>query len=119
MPARYAYHHPEKVYGLVLMAALPGAGVDLSEAKLAVASIYGELDGLASVDEIEEPFDRLPPNSDNVLIVGGNHAQFGWYGPQTGDNPAGIGHQEQHEQVIQATFAILRRVSKQIKSVLD
>lgn len=119
MAARYANHHPEKVHGLVLMAAFPESGVDLSEAKLAVASIYGELDGLARVDEVEVSFDRLPPNSDNVLIVGGNHAQFGWYGAQIGDNSAEISHQEQHEQVIQATLAILQKASKQIKLVLD
>ena len=119
MAARYAYHHLEKVHGLVLMAAFPESGVDLSEAELAVASIYGELDGLASVDEIEVSFDLLPLDSDKVMIVGGNHAQFGWYGPQIGDNSAEISHQEQQERVIQATLAILQRASKQIKSVLD
>ncbi len=31
-------------------------------------------------------------NEDNIIfnIAGGNHAQFGWYGPQKGDGTAGI-----------------------------
>jgi hypothetical protein len=29
-----------------------------------------------------------------VSIEGGNHAQFGWYGPQEGDNPATISREE-------------------------
>ena len=42
-----------------------------------------------------------------VAIEGGNHAQFGWYGPQRGDNPASISREAQQEQIVRATLALL------------
>jgi len=42
-----------------------------------------------------------------VAIEGGNHAQFGWYGPQAGDNPATISREAQQEQIIEATVELL------------
>jgi hypothetical protein len=42
-----------------------------------------------------------------VEIVGGNHAQFGWYGDQQGDNPATISREEQQAQTVAATVALL------------
>jgi len=40
-------------------------------------------------------------------MAGGNHAQFGWYGPQPGDGTAGISRAEQQAQIIDATVAFL------------
>ncbi|MFN2217904.1 MAG: alpha/beta hydrolase, partial [Anaerolineae bacterium] len=37
----------------------------------------------------------------------GNHAQFGWYGAQSGDNPATISHEEQLQETVAATLALL------------
>ena len=119
MAARYAANHPDRVRGLVLMAAYPEDGVDLSGTDLAVSSIYAELDGLASVEDIEESLPRLPANSVNVLIGGGNHAQFGWYGPQNGDNPAAISREAQYDLLIAATLAVMQEAGNQIESVLD
>ena len=42
-----------------------------------------------------------------VPIEGGDHAQFGWYGPQSGDNPATISREEQQAQIVQATVDFL------------
>ena len=119
MAARYAYSHPDQIRGLALMAAYPEAGVDLSEATIAVASIYAELDGLASIEEIESSFARLPADSAKILIAGGNHAQFGWYGPQSGDNPAAISHQAQYDILIDSTLALMAKAGNPIKFVLD
>ncbi len=38
---------------------------------------------------------------------GGNHAQFGNYGPQKGDSPATITAAEQQEQTVEAVSAFL------------
>jgi len=35
-----------------------------------------------------------------VAIDGGDHAQFGWYGPQDGDQPATISREAQQAQVL-------------------
>jgi hypothetical protein len=46
-----------------------------------------------------------------VAIEGGNHAGFGWYGPQAGDNPATISVAVQSRQIQLATIALLDQVA--------
>jgi dienelactone hydrolase len=111
MAARFAHRHPSMVHGLVLWASYPAASDDLSaRGDLAVASIYGTLDGLATEDKIAASRPLLPPNARWVAIEGGNHAQFGWYGPQPGDNPATIGREAQQRETVAATLALLTAV---------
>jgi hypothetical protein len=107
MAARYAYGHPSRVQGLVLWAAYPDASSDLSDHDLEVTSISGTLDGLATPEKIAASRPLLPPDTAWVIIEGGNHAQFGWYGPQSGDNPAAITREEQQRQIVQATLRLL------------
>ncbi len=64
MAARYAHSHAESVAGLVLLAAYPEDQINLSKRDLAVASIYGDRDGLATVEDVESGFARLPPGTD-------------------------------------------------------
>jgi hypothetical protein len=59
---------------------------------------------------IEASAALLPSDAAFVPIEGGNHAQSGWYGPQSGDNPAGISHAEQQAHVVMATAALLERM---------
>ena len=104
---RYAHGDPDNISGLAIMAAYPEAEFDLSRRELAVATIYAEFDGLATVAEVEASFALLPADADKVLTAGGNHAQFGWYGEQSGDMPATISHEAQHEQVVAAVLRLL------------
>ncbi|MCC6905008.1 MAG: alpha/beta hydrolase [Anaerolineae bacterium] len=107
MAARYAYAHPGAVDGLLLYAAWPAETDNLSASGLAVTSIYGTLDGLASVEEIDASRPLLPADTTYVAIEGGNHAGFGHYGPQRGDNPASISLDEQQAQIVEASVALL------------
>jgi hypothetical protein len=50
----------------------------------------------------------LPTDATFVPIQGGDHAQFGWYGPQPGDNPASISREIQQAQIVQATEDFLK-----------
>jgi hypothetical protein len=50
----------------------------------------------------------LPANTRWITIEGGNHAQFGWYGDQSGDLPATISHLEQQQIIIEATLELLK-----------
>ena len=119
MAARYAYRHaarhaalhPDPVAGLVLWASYPAATDDLSARTLAVTSIYGTRDGLATVDDIQASRELLPADTVFVAIEGGNHAGFGDYGPQSGDLPATISVEEQQRQIVTATVALLRALS--------
>ncbi|MFP4343183.1 MAG: alpha/beta fold hydrolase [Anaerolineales bacterium] len=107
MAARFAYRNPSRVDGLVLWASYPPESADLSEQSLVVASIYGTRDGLASPEEVEAARPLLPPDTTWIAIEGGNHAQFGGYGEQAGDNPATISREEQQRRVIEATLEVL------------
>jgi dienelactone hydrolase len=107
MAANFAHDHADAVRGLVLWAAYPAGGDDLSGSGLAASSISGTLDGLATPDQIEASRPLLPPDTRWIAIEGGNHAQFGWYGPQSGDNEATISREEQQAQIVEATRQLL------------
>jgi predicted esterase len=111
MAARFAYRHPDQVQGLVLWASYPAATDDLSTRHLAVASIFGTLDGLATGSKIEASRAFLPATTRWVAIEGGNHAQFGWYGPQSGDNEAAISRSGQQARIVEATVELLKAVA--------
>jgi hypothetical protein len=112
MAASYVYANSSLVQGLFLWAAYPPASDDLSGFDLAVASIYASPDGLATPDKIAASRPLLPAATHWVKIEGGNHAQFGWYGEQPGDNPATISRRDQQAQVVEATAALLGEISK-------
>lgn len=110
MAANYAANHPGLLKGLVLWAAYPTSSDDLSASGLKVTSIFGSQDGLATLDDIEASRQLLPEDTVWVQIEGGNHAQFGWYGDQAGDNPALISRSEQQNQVVAATISLLEKL---------
>lgn len=106
MAASYLYSNPGVADGLILWASYPAESNNLSDSGLKVLSIYGTLDmgGM-------EPFDAsralLPANTTWVVIEGGNHAQFGDYGFQPGDNVATISVADQQAQIATATVEFL------------
>ncbi len=107
MAARFAYDHPDLIQGLVLWASYPEDSKNLADRDIAAASIYGTLDGLATLDKIDASRNLMPADTAWVEIEGGNHAQFGWYGAQAGDNEATISREAQQEQTIAATLEVL------------
>lgn len=111
MAAQFAYENPSKVNGLVLWAAYPASGTDLSNYDLLVSTIYGSNDGLVSSSQIDDSLKLLPASTIKVNINGGNHAQFGWYGEQSGDNLASITREEQQNQIVNATVKLLEASS--------
>lgn len=110
MAARFAYQNPSAVQGLVLWAAYPVTTDDLSRSGLSVVSISGTLDGLSTPGDIAASRPLLPADTIWVAIDGGNHAQFGWYGAQPGDNAASISRESQQAQIVAATAALLARL---------
>ena len=107
MAAQFAAQNPGIVQGLVLWAAYPADNSSLEDADLQVASIYGARDGLAAPEKIDASRRLLPADTRFAEITGGNHAQFGWYGPQDGDGTAEISPQAQQDQIVSATVALL------------
>ena len=106
MAAQYAGSHIDNIEGLVLWASYPASNNDLSESGLKVLSIYGTLD-MGGMKPFDDSRALLPADTTWVVIEGGNHAQFGDYGPQPGDNPATISAADQQVQVVRATAEFL------------
>jgi len=111
MAALYADRHRDQIKGLVLWASYPASSNNLADSTIKVASIYATLDGLATQEKIDASRKLLPADTTWVQIEGGNHAQFGWYGFQSGDNPARISREEQQIQIVQATLNLLSVVN--------
>ena len=109
MAASFASQNPDTINGLALWASYPADSSDLSAQPIAVTSIYGTLDGVATPDQVLAAKPLLPVDTAWVPIEGGNHAQFGWYGPQQGDHPATISRAEQQRQVVRATVNLLEK----------
>lgn len=112
MAARFAYQNSDTVDGLVLLAAYPASSDDLSSRPLEVVSVIGTRDGLGTRDGVEASRNLLPPGTRYVVIEGGNHAYFGWYGEQPGDFAAEISREAQQEQALRATLDLLERIMK-------
>lgn len=106
MAAGYARNNPTVIDGLALWASYPAGEEPFPAEGLAVASIYGTNDGVATPEEVLAAQPLLPPSARFVPIEGGNHAQFGWYGEQNGDGVATISRPEQQAQAIAATLQL-------------
>lgn len=64
-------------------------------------TVYGSLN-----QSVEDEIDY----TENVVeIQGGNHAQFGNYGPQKGDAPATISAEEQQARTVEAVAEFIAR----------
>ena len=98
------------VGGLLLFASYPGRGADLSTKSLTVVTVCASRDPLASPDKIAAAGIRLPAASRYVEIAGGNHAQFGEYGPQRGDGIAEIPGPTQRKAAVEEALGLLDRV---------
>lgn len=111
MAAHYLYQHPEAFEGLVLLASYPASSDDLTDYSGRVLSISASLDGLATPEKIEASRSLLPATTEFIEIQGGNHAYFGWYGDQSGDNLATITRDEQQAEVFTAIHSLLQQIS--------
>ena len=99
MAASYVSNKAEDFAGLVLLAAYSTA--DLRETDLKILSLYGTEDRVLNPQKYEEYFPNLPEDTAETVISGGNHAQFGSYGPQNGDGEAILSGEEQLNSTVQ------------------
>jgi pimeloyl-ACP methyl ester carboxylesterase len=112
MAASFVYNNPEAVDGLFFLAAYPASNQSLADSGVKVLSISGTKDGLATPAKIDASIPLLPPDTIFSPIEAGNHAQFGWYGPQSGDNPAGISRESQQKQVFEKLVMFIESLRK-------
>lgn len=95
MASQFASSHPDQVDGLILLGAYLYGDYPPED----TLTIYGSLN--QSVE------DKIDYTENIVEIEGGNHAQFGNYGPQKGDLPAEISAEEQQRQAVEAIQSFL------------
>jgi dienelactone hydrolase len=110
MAAQYVYDNPSKIKGLILWAAYPQSGTDLSSYSIEVLTVHGTNDGLVSAEQIADSLKRLPFDTVRLEITGGNHAQFGWYGTQSGDGLATITREQQQNHTVTAVIQLLNKL---------
>ena len=110
MACSYAVTDP-RVKVLIFWAAYCDKSFDLSgNSSIAVTSISGVLDGLATLAKVRATKAFAPPSTVYIRIAGMNHAQFGDYGAQSGDNPATLGATEATQRVVAATLKALGKL---------
>ena len=102
--ATFAADDP-RVVGLALWAAYPTD--DLSGSGLAVLSVSGDRDGLATPADVDAARPLLPPDTRYVVVTGGTHAFFGDYGAQPGDGEPGVPREVAQRQIVLATATFL------------
>jgi pimeloyl-ACP methyl ester carboxylesterase len=110
MASSYAMSHTIDIQGVVLWASYPAGSDDLSKTDLKGLSTYGSNDMVLNMSNINSTLVLLPPRTIRQVIGGGNHAQFGNYGPQPGDGVATISAEDQQAQASDLTVRLLQAV---------
>lgn len=104
--AQFAGRHLDEIRGLALLAAYPAG--DLAATDLRGLQVYGSQDRVLNMDRVESAARLLPPATFLQVIQGGNHAQFGDYGPQPGDGEASLSVNAQQAEVVDELDRLLR-----------
>jgi pimeloyl-ACP methyl ester carboxylesterase len=106
----YVSKHLDDIAGLVIWASYPGDD-SLKDTNIKAMTIYGT-NNMEGDTQINISRSRLPDSAQFITIEGGNHAQFGSYGPQAGDRAADISAEEQWAQTVAATVQFMESLSK-------
>lgn len=106
MAANYAIKD-NNIKGIVFYASYP-QGDKLKESNLKILSLYGSNDGVADLNKVKEA--AFNEKAKIVEIEGGNHAGFGNYGNQKGDNKSDITNDEQISESVKLTVEFLNNL---------
>lgn len=108
MASKFAAEN-EKIKGLALYASYPQDN-ELLNSNKKIVSIWGSEDSVLNMDSIEKSKTDLPKDTKFIEIKGANHAQFGDYGPQSGDSEALISQREQTDIAAKETIKLLESI---------
>ena len=103
MAASYAAKN-DNISGVVLYASYT-QGEELKDLDIKTLSLYGSNDGVADLEKVKNA--TLSKESEVVEIKGGNHAGFGSYGLQKGDNESTLTGTQQIETAVKYTVGFL------------
>ena len=111
MAAEHLKKAPDAFDGVVFLASYPAESTDLSSASLAALTLAGTEDGVSG-DVFEESLERLPEAATLEVLEGGNHAQFGDYGPQKGDGTATMSRDAQQRATAAAILELVSSIER-------
>ena len=106
MAASYIEKNSDKFDGLVLLAAYSTA--DLTDNGIDVLSVYGTEDKVLNMAKYKEYYSNLPADTTEMIIEGGNHAQFGCYGQQDGDGLGIVSYTLQQDYTVEAILELMQ-----------
>ncbi len=108
MAAQYAAFNLDTIDGLVLLASYPQSSSSLSQSGLRVSSLVGTQDTVVNRQSWDDAKPLLPQDTRFLEIEGGNHAQFGDYGPQPGDTEdPDMSAAEQQDITVNESIAVI------------
>lgn len=105
MASSYAENNADQLAGLILLASY--SAVDLTESDIPTLLIYGTADEVLDKETYQENRSFVP-NMEELVLEGGNHAQFGDYGEQAGDGIATMSASEQLKQTVSAIIQFIQ-----------
>jgi alpha/beta superfamily hydrolase len=110
MAAQFAYENPALTDKLILIATTHPKDISLADNKLPTMKIYGSMDGVADEKSIIDNKTKLPATTKFIRIGGANHAQFGYYGFQLGDNEAAISREQQQTETLKYMIEFIKQL---------
>lgn len=105
MASEYA-HNSDEIDGLILFEAYPTKKINKP-----VLSIFGSEDKVLNMEKYHESRPLMGKNLTEITIIGGNHAQVGNYGNQTGDGIANITPQKQQDISVEAIVRFIGQIN--------
>jgi hypothetical protein len=98
--AFFAAEHLDQVDGLFFLASYTTEQANFDGSFLPILSVVGSLDTVLDMDTYVASKRYWSQTVTEMIIEGGNHAQFGHYGPQRGDGVATIARETQQDEVL-------------------
>ena len=111
MASSFAADQADEVAGLIFLASYPSG--DLTAAPFPVLSVYGSEDEVLNRESYDEAQTKLPAAYTEIVLEGGNHGQFGDYGPQAGDGTATITADQQQQETAEAITTFIENNRQQ------
>lgn len=100
MAAQFVKENPALIDKLILIGTTHPRAISLADSSIPILKIYGSDDGVADERTMFQNKSKLPATAKFVKIEGANHAQFGYYGFQFGDNSARITRAKQQAETL-------------------
>jgi hypothetical protein len=94
---------------LILIGTTHPRDISLANSKIPIMKIYASKDGVANEQAGLSNKFKLPAKARFVKIEGANHAQFGYYGFQLGDDSATISREKQQIETLEDIIEFIKR----------